>query len=303
LILFQNPKTKRIWQFEDDKILQAFEENIKSQKLNLTHAINTTNDFIVVEKNKFMNLSFDKNNLLTLVSHVVMWNLNKSFSTESEIQIEIISNENIYNINGDLKFNVPLPGKHNAANFALAFATAIMQNRSLNEIVSGWSHFISPPMRSKVTTFTNGTILFDDSYNSSPMSLDAALQAIKNEDWKEKNKIIILGDMLDLGNESKYWHEKIFNTLKDLQNAYLCLYGSAMYDCYKLLKETEDTLISKNHSRLFWRPATEEPSQFLTDIDASFSDYVILVKGSRGMKLDRVVKSIEDNFSLVSSTR
>ena len=139
-----------------------------------------------------------------------------------------------------------MPGKHNAANFALAFATAIMQNRSLNEIVSGWSQFVSPPMRSRVTTLKNGIILFNDCYNSSPMSLEAALQSIENKEWKEKNKVVILGDMLDLGGESKYWHEKVFNSLKN--------------------------------------------------IDVNFSDYVILVKGSRGMKLDRVVKSIEEKY-------
>ncbi|MBX9839709.1 UDP-N-acetylmuramoyl-tripeptide--D-alanyl-D-alanine ligase [Silvanigrella sp.] len=296
LIFFQNPNTKRVWQFEDDKILQAFEDNLKSKKSGSNHFMNTENDFVVIEKNKLKTIFINKESLLEHISQIIVWNVPEESSTESDIIFEIFSNINTLKLNGNIKFNVPLPGKHNAANFALAFATAIMQNRSLNEIVSGWSQFVSPPMRSRVTTLKNGTILFNDCYNSSPMSLEAALQSIENKEWKEKNKIVILGDMLDLGGESKYWHEKVFNSLKNIQNAYLCLYGSAMYDCYKLLKENEDTLISNNNSRLFWRDANEEPSQFLTDIDVNFSGYVILIKGSRGMKLDRVVKSIEEKY-------
>lgn len=293
LILFSNPKTKRVWQFEDDKIVQAFQSSLTEQKSNLDTSIKTENDFVVVEKSKFEKLGIEKNSLLKNISHLIIWEILEISSTDSDIQFKILSNNHSQNMGEEIKINVPLPGKHNAANFALAFSTAIMQDRSLNEIVLGWSSFVSPPMRSRVTTLKNGAILFDDCYNSSPMSLDAALNSIQNEEWKEKTKILILGDMLDLGDESKYWHERVFNSLKNIQNAYLCLYGSAMYDCYKLLKETEDTLISKNNTRLFWRAADEEPSRFLADVNVNFSGYVVLVKGSRGMKLDRVVKSIE----------
>ena len=296
LILFRNPNTIRLWQFSDPKVFQAFQEYIKEQELNSLNHIRTKNDFVVVEKNEIEKLPIHKDQILKYVSHIITWQTIQYSSFDSDLKFEIFPKEGNKNSLENMVFKVPLPGTHNAANFALAFASAIMQKRTPQEIALGWANFAPPPMRSKITTLKNGAVLFDDSYNSSPMSLEAALNSLDNKEWNGKIKLIILGDMLDLGSESKYWHEKIFNSLKNLQNTYLCLYGSAMYDCYKLLKETEDMLISQNKTRLFWLAANEEPSQFLSNINVNMSGLVILVKGSRGMKLDRLVKSIEEKY-------
>nr|BFD31526.1 hypothetical protein GTC16762_11440 [Pigmentibacter ruber] len=296
LILFKNPKTKRIWQLSDEKILKFFLEHVKLNDQNSESVISLKNDFIVVEKKYFAKIGIDKSTILKNISTLILWDIFEITPTGSEVSIEINSNISTIKNEKDIHFKVPLPGIHNASNFALAFASAIMLNRSLNEIALGWSKFVSPPMRSRISYLKDQNILFDDCYNSSPMSLEAALHAVQNEEWKEKNKLLILGDMLDLGNESKYWHENVFHALKNIKNAYLCLYGLAMYDCYKLLKETEDLLLSENKTRIFWRAAQDDPSQFLTDIHVNLSGFVILVKGSRGMKLDRVIKSIESVY-------
>jgi UDP-N-acetylmuramoyl-tripeptide--D-alanyl-D-alanine ligase len=300
LILFKNSNTKRIWQFADQKIVEAFEKYNKEQELKSDHAVSTLNDFIVIEKNEFSQNFLKKQNILKYVSSIVIWELLNNSSIGSELKFEVMTcDENLNALNNKLRnisFHIPLPGFHNAANFALAFASALLLKKSIHDIELGWSNFIPPPMRSKVTTLNNGAILFDDSYNSSPMSLEAALNSLNNKEWIDKKKLVVLGDMLDLGFESKYWHEKIILLLKNLQNTYLCLYGSAMYDCYKLLKETEDTLISTNNTKLFWLAANEEPSKFLSGISELNAEFVILVKGSRGMKLDRFVKTIEEKY-------
>jgi UDP-N-acetylmuramoyl-tripeptide--D-alanyl-D-alanine ligase len=296
LILFRNPNTKRIWQFSDKKVFQAFQEYIKDQELNSLNPIRTNNDYVVIEKNEFEKLLIHKEKILKNISHIIVWQPIQYSSFDSDLKFEIYPNGENQKSLENMVFKVPMPGAHNAANFALAFASATMQKRTPQEISLGWENFAPPPMRSRITSLKNGAVLFDDSYNSSPMSLEAALHSLDNKEWNRKIKFIVLGDMLDLGSESKYWHEKIFYSLKNLQNAYLCLYGSAMYDCYKLLKETEDMLILHNKTRLFWLAANEEPSQFLDSIDVNMSDFVILVKGSRGMKLDRLVKSIEEKY-------
>lgn len=296
LVLFHNSDTKRLWQFSDEKVFQAFQEYVKNQDLNSLNQICTHNDYIIVEKNALEKLPIKKDKILKYVSKIITWKSIQFSSFDSNLKFEIYPKEENINLLDDMVFNVPLPGIHNAANFALAFASAIMQKRTPQEISLGWANFVAPPMRSKITELKNDVILFDDSYNSSPMSLEAALNSLDNTEWNGKTKFIVLGDMLDLGSESKYWHEKIFYLLKNLQNTYLCLYGSAMYDCYKLLKETEDMLTVHNKTRLFWLPANEEPSRFLNNIDVNMSDLVILVKGSRGMKLDRLVKSIEQKY-------
>jgi UDP-N-acetylmuramoyl-tripeptide--D-alanyl-D-alanine ligase len=294
LILFRNTRTKRLWQLSDPKIFQALQKYINEHDLNSINSIQTNNDYIVVEKSEYEKLTFHKDGLLKYISRIVIWQTIQVTSFDSDLKFEVFPKDEMLCSLENMLFKVPLPGNHNAANFALAFAAAIMQNRTPQEISLGWANFAPPPMRSRITVLKNGAVLFDDSYNSSPMSLEAAINSLDNNEWNEKIKFIVLGDMLDLGSESKYWHEKIFCMLKNLQNAYLCLYGSAMYDCYKLLKETEDMLISNNKTRLFWLAANEEPSKFLNVIDVNMSNFVILVKGSRGMKLDRLVKSIEE---------
>ncbi|APJ04358.1 UDP-N-acetylmuramoyl-tripeptide--D-alanyl-D-alanine ligase [Silvanigrella aquatica] len=293
LILFQNPNTKRVWQLSDAKIFEAFQNYLKDDNLNRKKLADLKNDYIVIEKNKLKEINHDlKNN----VNAIVYWDVIQTSSVESQLNFSVDSKFNNSSTTEEIIFKVPLPGIHNAANFALAFSTAFMLKRTAQQIEIGWKTFVPPPMRSRISNLKNGIVLFDDCYNSSPMSLEAALHAIDSKEWQEKAKLIVLGDMLDLGAESKYWHEKIFYSLKNLQNTYLCLYGSAMYDCYKLLKETENVLLAQNKLRLFWRTADEEPTLFLSDINVKLSDFVILVKGSRGMKLDRLVKSIEENF-------
>ncbi len=296
LVLFRNSSTKRLWQLSDNKVCQAFQEYLRDQELNSLNSIQTNYDYVVVEKNEFEKSPLLKDKSLKYISRIIIWKTVEISSFDSDLKFEMIPKDESLNSLENMVFKVPLPGSHNAANFALAFAVAIMQKRTPQEISLGWANFTAPPMRSRVTVLKNGTVLFDDSYNSSPMSLEAALNSLDNKEWNGKTKFIVLGDMLDLGSESKYWHEKIFYSLKNLHNTYLCLYGSAMYDCYKLLKETEDMLISNNKTRLFWLAADEEPSHFLNVIDINMSDFVILVKGSRGMKLDRFVKSIENKY-------
>ena len=78
-----------------------------------------------------------------------------------------------------LRFDVPLPGKHNAQNFALALATALRMGWSVKEIESGWQNFKQPPMRSRIIELSKGITLYDDCYNASPLSVNAALTALE----------------------------------------------------------------------------------------------------------------------------
>ena len=213
----------------------------------------------------------------------------------SEIQLELI-NHNKSTIQST-EFKIPLPGKHNAANFSLAFGAAIAFGLTTTQIESGFKHFVAPPMRSNIKQLSADTTLYNDAYNSSPASLMAALENLNSPEWVNKRKIILLGDMLDLGNESKYWHEKLFPILRQLNNTHLCLFGSAMYDCYKLLNEDEGRLFHENRNTLYWLSQTEDPAQFLEMVSTVLNNSVILVKGSRGMLLERFIAELEKRFT------
>lgn len=282
LILFSGKKTKRCWQLADEKIREAFYQTLKEAPETLQH------DCVVMEASMYPEYLRHKRNLPTSCREMV-WSVEKETPTTSDVSIS-----ETHNMEKRHLAHVPLPGKHNAANFALAWAAATLTGLSAEQIKSGFAHFVPPPMRSAVRTLPNETVLYDDAYNASPMSIKAALNSLAAPQWQNRKKIIVLGDMLDLGTESKFWHEDLSQCLSQVQNAYLCLYGSSMYDCYKLLHEKEDTLLKQNQARLFWLNTTEDPSLFLSYIGSSLPHAVVLVKGSRGMRLERLTKAIED---------
>lgn len=272
LLLFSTPNAKKVWQFADEKILQFFFNNPNGVM---------TGDYLVIEKNNLNNIKHGNNN-------VVIWDIIE------ENDVSLVVNIEVPNLNVQQHFTVSLPGKHNAANFALAFATALAAGKSLQDIAEGFKKFIPPPMRSNCVTLPNGAVLLNDAYNASPLSVEAALLVLEKPWFVNKKKLVVLADMLDLGSESNYWHESLVPALNKLKHTHLCLYGSAMYSCYKLLQDMKDTLFKENETRVFWLDTKEDPGRFFEDVTLPLSDSVILIKGSRGMKLERVVKLVEE---------
>jgi UDP-N-acetylmuramoyl-tripeptide--D-alanyl-D-alanine ligase len=287
LILFSQPHAIRIWQLCDPLIEKYYLENVKSQGMNLTQ------DYVVVEKFKYSEY-IDKSIIQKNISlNEIIWEIVTEEGFFSDVKIDIKRN-NIFEVEGQI-FRVPLPGKHNAANFSLALAAAYATGININEIKAGFNKFVPPPMRSAFTALPNGVLLYNDSYNSSPLSLNAALKVFDRPEYINQYKILILGDMLDLGEESNHWHESLISSMIKLKEADLCLYGSAMYSCYKLLLEIQDKLLKENGTRIFWLDSKNDPAKFLECVrPEEFSLSLILVKGSRGMRLERFVKVLEE---------
>ncbi|MEI8027187.1 MAG: UDP-N-acetylmuramoyl-tripeptide--D-alanyl-D-alanine ligase [Pseudomonadota bacterium] len=191
-----------------------------------------------------------------------------------------------------LCFTVPLPGLHNANNFALALATALHLGWTHEEVLKGWKNFEVPPMRSRIIYLKENICLFDDCYNASPSSMKAAFASLDHGDWRHRKKVVVLGDMLDLGAESLKWHLDILPALLAISHATIFLYGEAMGKIYLALND-------KLKSRIFHIVASDNPIKRLEESGVGLTDSIILVKGSRGMQLERVVKHLETKFATV----
>ena len=187
-----------------------------------------------------------------------------------------------------------MPGRHNANNFALALAAASNIVSDVDALLEAWKSFVQPEMRSRVVKLSKNVILYDDCYNSSPSSLDAALAALNSAEWTQHFKILVLGDMLDLGLESKTWHLKLSEKLLKIENAHLCLFGSAMYDVFNELKTKHKVILEKGNVKLTHLAVSENPERFFTQLQGKIEGSVILVKGSRGMDLGRFVRVCEE---------
>lgn len=124
----------------------------------------------------------------------------------------------------------------------------------------------------------NGTLI-NDCYNANPESMKAALASFQKIDTKSK-KIAVLGDMLELGVNSPFWHRQIGRFLRKASTLnHIILVGS-------LVKWTKKTLPVGVGVDVVadWQEAADKLQEHLD------GNSVVLVKGSQGMQLDRLVK-------------
>lgn len=184
------------------------------------------------------------------------------------------------------RFHVPMAGRHNGDNFAAAAAVALALGRHEEELVAGLEAFEPPSMRCEVRELENGCVLVDDAYNASPSSMHAAFELLAAPAWKERAKVVILGDMLDLGEAGGRHHLDLCAPLEALASsgARVCLFGQGMRAVHEALAARA---AATEHL-----PADADPRAFLDGVDLRLEESVVLVKGSRGMHLERVVAEI-----------
>ena len=125
--------------------------------------------------------------------------------------------------------------------------------------------------------YFNSNCVILDAYNANPTSMKNAILSFSK--FKNKNKILILSDMNELGKNSKEEHIRMGSLIKslDIKNCYLV--GEKMKFVHKTL----------NNSK--WYKDVEDLKNFLNSIEINNSD--ILIKGSRSFKLETLEKTIK----------
>ncbi len=194
------------------------------------------------------------------------------------------------------RLHLPMPGLHNARNLAAAFGAGLAIGRSPDELARGLRAFSPPHMRCEVRELGNGCTLVDDAYNASPESMRAALALLDTPAWSERAKVLILADMLDLGDESARYHEELVAPLRAWveRGATLRLVGEAMEPVARALRMSARTSPTSVLHLADGSTATEV-------VDAvEVKDAVVLVKGSRGMHLEKVIGELEGRCAAAS---
>ena len=182
-----------------------------------------------------------------------------------------------------LKITLGVSGEHNTKNALAAVAVGIKMKVPLVDIQKSLESFQSASKRMQVQQIGQIKIL-DDTYNANPDSMFAALstlQAIKNTG----KKIAVLADMLELGNQAEELHRQIGKNIERCGVNVLLTFGQlAKFINDAALVETKAHF--ENKSSL-----TEHLLSLLSDGD------VVLVKGSRGMKMEEVVITLSEQLS------
>ena len=174
-------------------------------------------------------------------------------------------------------------GEHNAMNAAAAAAVALSLSYSFEEISRGLSSARPTLHRSRIVSGAGGITILDDCYNASPASMEAALATLVSLVAGGKGRAVaVLGDMLELGTAEEDAHRGLGRSARSRVDL------AAFFGPRSLLTFKEFSSSSPFSSSHF----TEvEPLLAWLHPRLAPGD-VLLVKGSRGMKLERVVDAL-----------
>ena len=128
----------------------------------------------------------------------------------------------------------------------------------------------------------NGAKIINDTYNANPESMKAGLQTLSK--MTGNRKIAVLADMLELGEMSKNIHFELGKFIKDLEIDYIFTYGEEAKFIAKGLVDAGFNNVSTFSDK---KELIKELKRFVKLND------VVLIKGSRGMKMDEVVEELK----------
>ncbi|MGB9673043.1 MAG: UDP-N-acetylmuramoyl-tripeptide--D-alanyl-D-alanine ligase [Anaerolineales bacterium] len=180
-----------------------------------------------------------------------------------------------------LYLNVPLIGRHSVHTALRATAVGLVEGLTWQEIVQGLrsSH---TQLRLSVVRTENGALMIDDSYNASPESTLAALNLLGELDGR---KVAVLGDMLELGVYEEKGHELVGVRAAEIVDQLITV-------------GTRGRLIGLAarrsgfpSSRINMVDTIEEATSLLKEILTEGD--IVLIKGSHGMRMDRIVSALE----------
>jgi UDP-N-acetylmuramoyl-tripeptide--D-alanyl-D-alanine ligase len=175
---------------------------------------------------------------------------------------------------------VSLVGAHNASNAAAAAAACLALDVGEGSILEGLANVKPAKHRLQLVPVGDRTVL-DDCYNASPLSMRAALDALAATTRKGQQRIAVLGDMLELGPDSQTMHEEIGRHAKGRADLVIGVGERAR----ALVDAAKAAGVTAQH-------AADTDAAASAAWSGSHAGDVILVKASRGMKLERVIDAL-----------
>jgi UDP-N-acetylmuramoyl-tripeptide--D-alanyl-D-alanine ligase len=187
--------------------------------------------------------------------------------------------------NKQTEFTLPVPGKYNVKNALMAILVGLEFAVSIEQIKAGLESFALTKNRLEWLTTEEDVHLLNDAYNASPTSMKAVLDYFSNVQT-EGEKIAVLGDILELGERSKEYHESIAEAIDLDKFKAVYLYGDEMRALYDKLKDEESV------SNVEYFTGDKEP--LIQKIkDNTQAEDCVLFKSSNGTDLLSVIKVLK----------
>ncbi|WP_109299560.1 UDP-N-acetylmuramoyl-tripeptide--D-alanyl-D-alanine ligase [Aquimarina sp. AU474] len=222
------------------------------------------------KRNKLVFLNIEDEKLLNASSGLNSYSFSQS--DKSDITVLLSKADPNVIVNYDQQtIQSNLIGVYNFTNIAAAITIGSYFNLSANQIKTAIQSYTPSNNRSEIIKKENYTIILD-AYNANPTSMEAAIHNF--DQLNHTTKIAFLGDMFELGDEASVEHQRILDLISSTAVNEIHLIGNIFFDCkandhrihqYESYKDFEDHLNLKN------------------------KEGAILIKGSRGMKLERIL--------------
>ena len=182
-------------------------------------------------------------------------------------------------------YHVPMIGRHNAGNAAAAVAVGRRMGLDTDTINAGLAR-VRPPEHRLQRLMIGGIFVLDDAYNANPESTRAAIETFAEIAVAAPRRVVVLGDMLELGADSAQLHREIGKHVADCGAADVAmLVGPRSAETARAVADASPT-IAVRHFPEATLAACETIARTFHPGDA------VLLKGSRGMALDRVAAAL-----------
>ncbi len=245
-------------------------EGVKKGKGELFENLKSNEKTIFIQKD-----SAALNELIGDYKNFISYGSNLNYNVSGEVE----SNNEYLKVRIQKPFEIAiktqLTGSYNLDNVLAAVAVGNYFSIDKSDIKEAIENYQPSNQRSQVIRKEN-TVIVLDAYNANPSSMQVALENFKSA--FDGYKIIALGEMLELGNESEYEHERIGKLAKDANPNQIILVGSN----FTKIASAINALHFKN---------SEDATNWLKQ--NAPNKFTILIKGSRGSKMEKLLEAIK----------
>ena len=171
-------------------------------------------------------------------------------------------------------FKSTLFGNYNIPNVISAISIGIFLGVPIEKVKNGISDYISSNNRSQILKINSNNVILD-AYNANPSSMLLAIKAFQNAELE--NKVLILGDMFELGRDENKFHQEIVDYCNNLEIERVFLVG----EIFSKTNYSNKFISSHNYIELSNNKEFKEIKQSS-----------LLIKGSRGVELEKILEYI-----------
>ncbi len=256
---------------------------------------NEKENFENMSKNMNNTNSMDKNNIN--IDNADMGNtdntdnINENNKNNTDINIDNM-NKSI-NENGEIErnFNTNLLGEHNILNLTMGIAVAKQFDIDDKTIEKTVKNINLTNMRFQIIEKEN-TVYINDAYNASPASMRKSLETF-SKIYNDRIKIVVLGDMLELGEKELELHSELSETIEQCKLDKIYLFGERMKSLYSKLKGNFEKENEKGNKKENFEKKEvfhfSDKNLIKEELKKVTDKKAVLIKGSRGMKLEEII--------------